>query len=887
MNGFWQSTQTERVLNRLKTSARGLTSAEAKRRLKEYGHNRLRETPQPSLFFIFARQFKSVFVVILGAAFGATLFLKEYSDAAVIAIALLLNACVGFLQEARAQRALTALKKLIQREARVLRDGHEMILPSSEVVPGDIIILEAGNRIPADARILEVYDLEVDEAPLTGESFPIVKTPDVISESAALADRKNMVFFGTTIVSGRGRAVVVGTGVHTEMGEISREVAEIRREPTPLETQIKQLASLLSILILAASTLFFAVGIIAGKEINEIFLTATALAVAAVPEGLLVSMTVVLAIGMERLVRERAIVRSLLAAETLGSVSVVCVDKTGTVTEGEMRVEGVWTGKALVGREYFSQVEEKSNQGLFRILQIGMLCNNAVVENPEDPVSQWRILADPTQKALFLAGIEGGLRPEDEAKRLPRFDEIPFSSLKKYAITAHRGDEKHDVLFFCGASERILEASVRIATNGRTVPLGSGEKKKILQIMEDFASKGFRVVGVGFREVPRQPQVLNRKEDFFGRMAFAGFFLLRDPLREGIRETVAQAARAGVRTIMITGDHRNTAIAIGRELGLPVGEGFVLTGEELEAMSEAEFERVASQVSIYARTTPRHKARIIDALQKRGEVVAMTGDGVNDAPALKSADIGIAVGSGTDVAKETADVVLLDNNFKTIIRAIEGGRVIFENIRKVVVYLLSDNFKELAILALSLALGLPLPLLPAQILWINLAVDALPAAALAFDHGEQGLLREPPRPRGGAILLGPHRKLMFSIGSITTILFLALFIFLIQMGEGIEYARTIIFVGLSMSSLLYLYSCRSLRFAVWQKNPFSNWFVNAAILFGGALLVAAVYVPSLQWLLDTVPLEASDWIFIAAVSVMNVFLVELLKRFFVMRLRTS
>lgn len=879
----WHSKNAEEAIGILKTSLTGLSSKEAEERLRKYGLNKLAEEKPPSRFRIFVRQFKSAFVYILSAAFLISLFLKEYTDAGVIFAAIFLNTVIGFIQENRANQALAALKKLVEYKARVIRDGHESIIDAQELVSGDIIILESGDKIPADVRFLEIYDFETNEAALTGESTPVKKIIEPLPPETILAERKNMAFMGTIVVRGRARAIVVATGTRTAMGEVAKLVLETRKESTPLEIQIKKLAFFLTIIIIIASILLFSLGLLTGKSFYEMFLTAIAAAVASVPEGLLIATTIILAIGMQRLAKEKAIVRHLLAAETLGSVSTICVDKTGTITEGEMRVAHIWTGWELVKKEALAAELGNGKTSLIKTLELALLCNNAVIENPEAPLEQWRVLADPTQKALFLAGIEAGLKIDELRKQQTRFDEIPFESIRKYAVTAHHLDKQNDILYFRGAPERLLEKAGFIDANGKIEELDASQRNKILAKIDQFASQGFRVVAVGYKPIPCNHRILDDEESVLKDLIFLSIFLLRDPLRPNTKETVALTKEAGIKTIMITGDHRSTAQAIAKELGLVTNQKNILTGEELEALSDEQYKKIASRINIYARVSPAHKSRIVDALQKNGEIVAMTGDGVNDAPALKSADIGIAVGGGTDVAKETADIVLLDNNFKTIVKAVEGGRVIFDNIRKTVVYLLSDNFHELAIIVLSLIAQLPLPILPAQILWVNLAEDSLPAMALAFEPKEADVLRQSPRPKASSILGRQHKFLVFSIASMTTLLLFGLFSLLLHFSHDLVYSRTIIFVGLSLSSLLYIHSCRSLRQNIWHVNPFTNGFLNFSILFGVGLIVLAVYLPPLQKILDTVPLGLKEWLLLFGVAVLNVFLVELLKKVFILR----
>lgn len=925
----WHALKLTEVFKELDATKQGLTAQEVRARLKKHGENVLPHDKRPSVFSIFARQLKSPLVYVLLAAALVTAFLREFVDTVVIMAAVVVNSAIGFWQELKADEAFLTLKAMVKHSATVLRDGSELRVDASQVIPGDIVVLQAGDRIPADGRLITVYGFETNEAALTGESLPVEKQLKVLPAPATLAERSNMVFQGTTVARGKALVVVTATGLDTAFGEIALLVREVEEPVTPLQQQLKRLAKWLGVAAFLITVSIFALGVFQGRSIVEMFLIGVAVAVAVIPEGLIISLTVILAIGMRKLAFAKAIVKRLIAAETLGSVSVICTDKTGTLTTGEMEVAEIWTAENLKGDGGYLETRSPSRRrpslppSIQKALEIAVVGNEAVISNPEARLKEWEIHGDPTPAALLRAGIHAGLDPRALARQYPETDEIPFDTEHKWAATLHKckGDE-HNILNVRGAPERLLQASKFYLKGERVLKISAAQKRAFNKKLEEMAQRGDRVVAVAYSELRSDGRTLKElKHDSNppGDLVFVGFFGLKDPLRADTREVIERASAAGVRTVMITGDHAKTAVAIGMELGLvgnvpplkirggrPAQAGaeglrtahnpphpslnlregdnsLVLTGEELDKMEDEEFAKRIQEVRIFARVLPKHKVRIVDAYHARGETVAMTGDGVNDAPALKAADIGVAVGSGTDVAREAADVVLTDNNLATIVRAVEGGRNIYANVKKVVAYLLSDSWAEIIMVVGSLVMGLPLPVLAAQILWVNLIEDSLPNMALAFDAGDSMVMHEKPRKRNAAILDLELKIIIFGVGIITALMLFGLYLFLLDKTDDLEYIRTMVFVGLAITSLFFIYPIRSFDRFIWQINPFNNRLLIVATMVGFVMLIGAVYAPPLQTLLRTVPLSARDWVPLLGLGLITIALIEVVKGIFIVR----
>ena len=820
----------------------GLSEQEAKIRQKKYGANELPKSKPAGWLIILLRQFASPFMYILLFAAGVSLFFHDLVDAGVISAAIVVNTLVGFIQEYKASKALEHLRSLVQPVVSVRREGVEIEILAKEVVPGDILVLKAGDHVAADARMIDSISLETNEAALTGESLPIVKHVDSVAKGTVLAERSSMVYAGTMVTAGKGQAVVVATGVRSELGKIALLVSETKEEKTPLQVQLARLAKMLTIIFVSIAFLIFMVGIFSGHSVFEMFLTSVALAVAAVPEGLLVAVTVIFAIGMQRILRQRALVRKLVATETLGSVSVICTDKTGTITEARMEAT-----------DLFADDKELAQT-------IALLCNDSVVTEQE------LVQGSPTESALMRSALSSGLDSVQLNKKYKRLFEIPFDSKYKYMATLHEWEGGQAILIK-GAPEVVFGLC--------------GDRKQARKQAQEMSEQGLRVLAVAYKEIKKEKKKEINKNDL-SDLTFVGLFGLRDPIRKDAKETIKRAGDAGVRTVMITGDNADTALSIAKEAGIKCDKNSVLTGADLDQLSDEQFQKKVTKISVYARVEPAHKVRIVQAWRTHGEVVSMTGDGVNDAPALKAADIGVALGNGTEVTKETADMVLIDSALKTIVAAIEQGRVIFDNIRKVAAYLLVDSFSEMVLIGSAVLFGLPLPLLPAHILWINLITDGFPSVALTLEPGEPDVMKEPPRPRKEPILNAEMKKLIFMIGILTDIGLLGIFLWLLG-GHEIEYVRTILFTAIAIDSLLYVFAIKSFRHSIFKTNPFSNKWLVLGVVAGFLLQIMAVTHPFFQHIFEIVPLHFTDWLLLLAIGCVKLVAIEIAKYFLIVK----
>ena len=878
----FHSLTIESCLKELKTSASGLGSEEAARRLKKYGPNKLEEEKPLGRLTIFISQFKSPLIYVLLGAAVISFLLSEYVDAGVIAGAIILNTIIGFFQENKANRALSRLREMIEHKALVLRDGREIIVDSSQLTIGDIIILQAGNRAPADGRIIEANNLQINEANLTGESVPSSKTVDKLAKGAALTDQKNMVFGSTIVVRGNGKAVVTAIGAKSEIGKIASLVKTTEEEKTPLQLRLLRLSKFLGLAVVLVCLLVVGIGVWQGRDFFEMFIVAVAIAVAAIPEGLAVAVTVILVLGMQRILKQKALTRKLVAAETLGSTTVICTDKTGTLTEGKMQVSDIVIGerefelKTMGGRQDSQEAKIVS-----LALQIGMMCNDAVIEIPKDKLAEEKIIGAPTEVALLSAARQSGLNRGKLLKIEPKIDELPFDSERKFMVTLHKGKDGNYILYEKGAPEKLLDKSGEFYHQGKTHNLTKEEREKLIKVYEKLTSAGLRVLGVATRQLKDLKWENKKEEKDWGvidqNLTFVGFIALKDPLRPEARETIKICRQAGIRPIIITGDHALTARAIAEEIGIKVRAEDIITGETLEKMDDKKLEELVKRIDIYARVSPHHKLRIVKALQARGEVVAMTGDGINDSPALKAADIGVALGTGTDIAKETSDIVLLDNNFKTIVSAVLEGRIIFSNIRKVITYLISDSFCEVILIIGSIILGAPLAILPAQILWINIVNDGLPDFSLAFEKGDDGIMAAKPIKKKEPIINKEMKTIIFVAGLVRDLFVLAIFYYLLRHSFDLGYIRTIVFAAVGVDSLMYIFSLRSFKKPIWRLNPFSNLYLIGAVAFSLALLMGAIYWPPLQSILATVPLSINSWLLVVSTGFLSIIMIEIIK----------
>ncbi|MFH1682330.1 MAG: calcium-transporting P-type ATPase, PMR1-type [Candidatus Woesearchaeota archaeon] len=867
----FHSLNEKEFFSKLNTSPKGLTHDEAEQRLHKYGLNEIKEEKKINPLTILFEQFKSPLIWLLLVAVVISALIGEFIDASVIGIIVIINAMLGFFQEYKAEKAIDALKKMASLKAKVIREGKEIFLDAVNLVPGDIILLETGDKVPADARIFEVHDLRTQEAALTGESMPIKKEIDLLPEDTIIADRINIAYSGTIITNGRGKAVVCATGMQTEFGRIASLIEEAKEKLTPLQKKLRTLGKYLTYAVVVIAVIIFIAGILTGKTASLMFITAIALAVAAIPEGLPAVVTISLAIGVQRMVKRNALVRKLPSVETLGAVNVICSDKTGTLTHNQMTVTHLWANNSVynvTGSGYKKQGTFTLNDKLIDptplelLLRCGALCNDAKLEEKKDQIE---VFGDPTEAALIVSAEKAGHSQDKLNKKFPRIDEVPFSSERKRMTTIHKFDGRK-VSFTKGAPDIILELCDRVMVNGKVERLTRDKKTVILKRNEEFANQALRVLGFAYNEA--------NKKDAEKGMVFVGLQAMIDPPREEVKDSIQRCQEAGIRVIMITGDHASTALAIAKQLGI---EGKALTGRDLE---KVDLNKIIKGISIFARVNPEHKIKIVEALKKKKYVVAMTGDGVNDAPALKKADIGISMGiTGTDVAKEASDMILLDDNFTSIVNAVEEGRNIFDNIKKFVIYLLSSNSAEVLIILLSMLMGFPLPLLAVQILWINLVTDGAPATALGVEPPEPNIMKMPPRKSRSGILGKYSIWWLVIMGIVMTVGTLGIFYYALKTsgwdGGIIDlnnpphyylYATTLAFTTLMMFQMFNVINCKTLKASVFKEGIFSNLWLIGALLLSVGLQLLVVYLPALNRIFNTVPLTLADWVLVLLVS---------------------
>lgn len=877
----WHSLKLEDIFERLGAGSSGLSSDEAAERTKKYGLNELQFRKKTSSLMLFINQFKNFLIYILIVATFISFLIGEVVDAGIIAAIVVLNAVLGFIQEYKAELSIESLKSLIVQEAFVIRDGHLLKVPASTLVPGDVIVLEAGENVPADSRIIEAVSLKVDESALTGESEPSSKWPAMLPGDTLLGDMKNMLFMGTSIMDGRAKAMVVETGMSTEIGRIANLVEAGTKRETPMQVSIDRLGKFFGILALATCAIIFVVGLIGGQSLFEMFMVSVSLAVAAIPEGLPATITIVLALGVQRMARRKAVVRKLPAVETLGSTSVICSDKTGTLTQNIIVLKRIVTAD----REYSVTGEGYSSEGAFisdgdtvaidpgvsMLLKAGTLCNNATYERLGN---KWNIIGDSTEVAILAAASKAGFNKvllEDEC---PRLLEVPFRAGEKRMATVNAcGDKKY--VFVKGAPEIVLDLSVAVFKGGDVVPLDERYRQHFLKYNEAMASKGMRVLGFAYKEVDGDPRSISERE-IESRLIYLGLAGMIDPPRPEAKDSIRRCKEAGIDVVMITGDHKLTALAIASELGIyREGDGAV-TGVELNDMSEEALDQNVERIKVYARTSPEQKLRIVEALKRRDMVVAMTGDGVNDAPSLKRADIGVAMGiTGTDVSRQAADLVLMDDNFATIVAAIEEGRRIYDNVKKVVKFLFSSNMGEVLTVFLGIIMGLPLPLLAIQILWVNLITDSFPALALSMDPAGGGIMKRPPRPRSEGILT---RLTLFDMALVgITIAIGTLGIFYFYLPHGIEAARTVSFTVLVVFQLWNSLNCRSETRSLFSIGVLANRYLVLAIAVSLLLQGIILYIPFFEGMFRLTALSAYDWLAVLAVTSSVLIVIEIRK----------
>ncbi len=889
----WHALQTEEVLRNLDTpSERGLSSEEAKRRLEEFGTNELTEAPPITLWQMLWEQFNNFVVILLIVAAIISALLGDYIEAAAIMAIVILNATLGVIQERRAEQALAALRKLAAPDATVLRDGSRQTIPATQLVPGDLVLLEAGNYVPADIRLLDAVNLKVEEAALTGESVPVQKDATALLKSdIPLGDRTNTAFMGTLVNYGRGRGIVVGTGMRTQIGMIAEMLQSVQQEPTPLQKRLEQLGKTLGWAALAVCALVFVVGMLQGSNALDMFIISVSLAIAAVPEGLPAVVTISLALGMREMIKRHALIRRLSSVETLGSATTICSDKTGTLTQNEMTATRLWadgqffeitgSGYEPLGeyRIYGRQVKMVDYQAALTTLWVSVLNNDADLEatGTTNGKNTYRMVGDPTEGALIVAGAKVGALSKELNQAYPRIQEVPFDSARKLMSTVHalKSPKTEDVSPFSdettlpkgyvvtvkGAPDLVLGCCSRYQRmDDYAIPMQDSQRMAILQANDAMTQDALRVLGMAYRVLPELPDEINA-EELECDLTFVGLVGMIDPPRPEAPPALGLARRAGIRTVMITGDYPKTARAIAESIGLLQPDHQVLTGPELDQMEDTALQHEVKTTDVFARVSPEHKMRIVEALRTNGEVVAMTGDGINDAPSIKLADIGVAMGiTGTDVAKESADMVLTDDNYASIVSAVEQGRVIYSNIRKFVYYLLSCNLAEIAIIFLGTLFTKNSPLNAIQLLWLNLITDGAPALALGTEEGDPDVMNYPPRPPSEPII---NRLMQIGIGvqtvAITTVTLFAYLVSLRIYPDQLEMATTMAFVTLSFSELLRAYTARSERYPVLKIGVFTNRNMNYAVLSSLLLLLAVVYLPFLNAIFGTVPIGLEQW----------------------------
>ena len=881
----WHALVGSKVEEILATSVHGLDTAEVRARLERYGPNALDEAPPPSPLAILLHQFRSPLIYILLIAAVVTLALGEYVDSGVIAAVLALNAVIGFVQEYRAEHSVRALMQLVSPRARVIRGGREREIESRDLVPGDLVLLESGVRVPADLRLISTTALLIDESLLTGESLPVAKkTIALEAVESALGDRTNMAYAGSIVASGRGRGYVVATGSNTELGTIAEHVRGKERADTPLQARMSRFAGIVGIVVGIGAVGVFALGLARGESATEMFMVAVAMAVAVVPEGLPVVFTITLALGVRRMAGRNAIIRRLPAVETLGSTTIIGSDKTGTLTENRMTVQKIWAGGKIfslvdgaAGENAMLLEQHKGavlaeHRPLYFTLLTGVLTNEADVSLG---AQGYEIRGDPTEAALLIAAATLGLEPSEIRSGYSVDAEIPFEPERQYSASFRSSGDDDHYLFVKGAPERLLSMCDSLLTEQGAMPLG---REAILAASQTLASEGLRVLAMAYRRLSHPPAASD-EAPAPEQLTFLGLQGSMDPPRQGVREAIAGCQEAGIRVIMITGDHAVTAQAIGSEIGIAANDAPVLTGVELARLDDEELRRRVQQTSIYARVAPEHKLRVVEALQSHGEVVAVTGDGVNDAPALKAAAIGIAMGkSGTDVAREASDMVLTDDNFVSIYAAVEEGRVTFDNLRKVTFFLISTGAAALAAILASLFLGWPLPFLPAQLLWLNLVTNGLQDVALAFEPGEPGVLkRRPRRPQEGIIspLLWERT---IAAGLIMAVGTLYLFWWELQATGNLGRAQTVALTTMVVFQMFHVGNCRSESRSVFAISPWSNPFLFLATAAAFVIHASALYLPWTQFVLRVEPIEPAAWIRILVIGATIIAAVELHKR---------
>ena len=878
---MWYKKNSHEVLSELNTNIEsGLNSYEVNKRLSEYGHNKLAEKKKKSIIIKFLEQFKDILIYILIVASIISIVLHEYSDAVIIMIVVVVNAIIGLVQESRAEQAMDALKKLSTPKAYVKREKRIVEIPSEEIVPGDIIILDAGRYIPCDIRILESANLKIEESALTGESVPVDKFSETIesSENISLGDQRNMAFMSTLVTYGRGTGVAIATGMKTEIGRIAEMLSEEDNEQTPLQKNLAFLGKILAALAIGICAIIFILGIIQGRNIKDMFFIAVSLAVAAIPEGLVAIVTIVLAMGMQKMIKVNAIVRKLTAVETLGAVNIICSDKTGTLTQNKMTVKKYYINGEIKNIE---DIKYETKEEKFLVNSM-VLCNDATSSKDENT-------GDPTEIALIDVGNNIKIYKSDLERAYKRIDEIPFESDRKLMTTVNENDGVK-YIFTKGAVDNLIKLCNKVIIHGKEVDLSEEIRDKILQASIEMSNQSLRVLASSYKTIRG---TLNN-ESYESEMTFIGLMAMIDPPRSEVKDAIAKCKGAGIKTVMITGDHKNTAVAIAKELDLAKDESESLFGHELDGLSEKELDLKIDNIRVFARVSPEHKVRIVKALKSKGNVVSMTGDGVNDAPSLKAADIGVAMGiTGTDVSKGAADMILCDDNFTTIVSAVEAGRNIYNNIKKAILFLLSCNLGEIFALLFATILGWPTPLEPIHILWVNLVTDSFPALSLGVEAPDPDVMKDSPRDVKENFLTKKTGIMVLLGGLLIGILTLLAFAIGIYFhtgswdivshlkdgykSEAVIYAQTMAFMVLASSQLFFSLNMRNFNKSVIGIGLFTNKFLISAIVLGILIQVIVISVPGINAVFEVVPLLGNDLFVVIALSLAPIIIGEIVK----------
>ena len=891
----WYNKSKEEVLAEFGADEiHGLSEQEAAARLEKYGKNELEAQAKKSFLKKLLEQFADFLIIILIVAAIISAAVGEVSDSIVILAIVVINALLGIYQEGKAEKSVEALQKMSAPNAKVIREGRQMEVPAANVVPGDLVVLETGDIIPADLRLIESSNLKIEEAALTGESVPVEKdAKEIIEGKVGIGDRHNMGFSSTIVSYGRGKGLVVATGHNTEIGEIAITIQSYEEEQTPLQIKLNQLGKVLGTACLAICLIVFGVGLLQGREILNMLLTSISLAVAAIPEGLPAIVTIVLAIGMNRMAARNAIVKKLLAVETLGATTVICSDKTGTLTQNEMTVVKAYVDDKILdvtggGYEPVGDVKLDGNKisidslpDLETFVAAGALANDALLDNSS---GMWKIAGDPTEGAIITFAGKFGKTRDELNKKFPRVEELPFDSARKMMSTFHANYIPGKIVSFTkGAPDVVISRCTKIALNGEIINFTEDLKNKVLAVNTEFAKSALRVLSAAYKvwdEVPEE----NKSEVVENDMIFLGLVGMIDPARPEVKDSIRQCKAAGIEAVMITGDYKETAYAIAEQLGMADSHDQAMMGAELDKFSDEEMREVVKKTRVYARVSPQHKVRIVTALKENGNITAMTGDGVNDAMALKKADIGVAMGiTGTDVAKNTAEVILTDDNFATIVNAVEEGRIIFSNIKKFVFFLLSCNIGEILLVFISILLGWEVPLLPIQLLWLNLVTDSFPALALGVEPAEPNIMNQKPRDtKEGILHKGMYGGIIFQAIAIAGACLLAYYLGVQKYGltNGLEKIRTIVFTTMITAELLRAFSSRSEDYTLFKIGFFSNKAMNKAVLVSFALTLVVLYIPILNGVFHTVPLSLADWENVLLLSFIPLVMGELYKKFF-------